>query len=101
MDIHLANGEYKESDVDKRQTVNKFYTDLFTTNPLVNANTIERDQMLSLLTPWISIRDNNKIMAIITLDEITKVVHIFQFNKSLGLDGVTTKMMQSCWDFIQ
>lgn len=78
------------SELEIRDWVHAFYTDLFTSDCIVILNHMERAAVLSLITKKVSSVDNAKLIRGPSNAEIDVVVMGFHNEKYRGLDGITT-----------
>lgn len=68
-----------------------FYWDLFTNNPQVVHNQVERAVVLALITKKVTKEQNTNLLCYPGIFEIKNVVQGFHNEKSPDLDGVITK----------
>lgn len=100
-DIRIDEETSTSSDGETRSHIHSYYWELFTSDPQVVGNQVERVAVLSLITKKVSQLENDRLIRCPNHLEIKKVVFSFHNEKSPGLDGITTEVLHKCWPFIQ
>lgn len=94
----LEDGEIMKDENRIMQAIFDFYTDLFKLGPEVVGRTVERNQVLNLITKKILKEENTQMIEPPTDLEIEHVVQAMKKEKSPGIiDKVTSKMLQKFW----
>jgi hypothetical protein len=76
--------------------VESTFKEVFTADPEVQANEVERQSVLSKMTAQISELENRALCAAPSAKEITSVVFNLKQEKASGVDGLTAEMLQVC-----
>jgi hypothetical protein len=74
------------------------FESLFKVDPRVNIDTIIKVGIL--LPSFISLEDNKKLMEEIMKDELERIIHNFQKDTIMGLDGFPIDFYKGCFEFI-
>lgn len=99
--IRIDEDSYTSSDLEVRERVHSFYKELFTSDPHVVSNRVERAAVLSLITKKVTSAKNVALILSPSILEIEHVAMSFQNEKSPGLDGITIGVLHKCWPFIK
>ncbi|KAL3693786.1 hypothetical protein R1sor_007437 [Riccia sorocarpa] len=83
------------------KVVEDFYSDLYNSEGESLESRLERQEVLQLIDRRISVEDSLQVDSIPTMEEIDLTVKSLKRGKSPGLDGVTSDMIQECWEFIK
>lgn len=98
--IRREDSSIVEDDEEILTEVGNYYIEIFTKDPLIQANIKERRQVLSLISNKLTDLKRAILDREPTRDEVEAVVKTFKKGKLPGLNGLTAEVLQACWEWV-
>lgn len=98
--LKLPNGEHTEDELEIMEEIHSFYSGLFR-NCGVDQERDLRNDALNVLHNTITDDENRQILETPSEMKIDKIISELHREKSPGLDGVTTKILQHGWSYMK
>lgn len=95
------DGHYKEKEPKILEVIHRFYSDLFSKDQRVDLVHGLCQDALNLIHNTVSAEVNENLCAVLTDDEIDRIIGELPREKSLGLDGVMAEILQHGWSYMK